>query len=397
MDKVRKRLLERGLSRAFSPSSPVTEEVLFSGRRQQLRNIVDSVNSVGQHLIIYGERGVGKTSLANVLTEHFVRGDEPLIKPITTCSRSDTFGTVWEHLFEGLVYPSPLPGFTDRTEGLPVSTVTDGTLSVDDVRRALTGMPHSILIIDEFDRLSNENGAELFADLIKVLSDRRILATIVIVGVADDVAGLISSHQSIERCITQIHLPKMTIPELEEVVVSRYDALGMEYEDNVPGRIAWLSQGFPHYTHSLGLWAGRNALDSDRERITTGDVGVAIVKAVDNTAASIKDAYQKAISSSRTEARFSDVLLACALVEQDQFGFFSARDVKLPYSKIRGAEFDIPAYSAHLAAFCGDERGNILQRRGRPRSYLYRFTNPLMKTFITLLGHQPGTNGNSGS
>jgi ABC-type lipoprotein export system ATPase subunit len=40
---------------------------LLAGRDKQIALVIDAVNQKGQHVIICGERGVGKTSLFNVL------------------------------------------------------------------------------------------------------------------------------------------------------------------------------------------------------------------------------------------------------------------------------------------------------------------------------------------
>ena len=52
--------------------------------------------------------------------------------------------------------------------------------------QALTGERRTALFIDEFDRLSDDDRL-LFADTIKTLSDQLPTATIVLIGVADDV------------------------------------------------------------------------------------------------------------------------------------------------------------------------------------------------------------------
>ena len=64
---------------AFSPSAPVDNRALFAGRIGQITTILNVVMQRGQHAIIYGERGVGKTSLANVIHD-FITGRGRSIK-----------------------------------------------------------------------------------------------------------------------------------------------------------------------------------------------------------------------------------------------------------------------------------------------------------------------------
>src|SRR3989304_4900393 len=53
----------------FSPAAPINERRLFAGRTQQVRRVIDAINQRGQPVLIFGERGVGKTSMANVLRD----------------------------------------------------------------------------------------------------------------------------------------------------------------------------------------------------------------------------------------------------------------------------------------------------------------------------------------
>ncbi|MFY9719669.1 MAG: ATP-binding protein [Candidatus Cybelea sp.] len=67
-------------SEVFTPSSPIDSNDLFAGRRQQVTQIINAINQGGQHAGLYGERGVGKTSLANVIVG-FWRGAANIIAP----------------------------------------------------------------------------------------------------------------------------------------------------------------------------------------------------------------------------------------------------------------------------------------------------------------------------
>lgn len=59
--------LRADITEAFSPGDPVQEKDLFSGRTSQIKSLMDAVSQRGRHAIVYGERGVGKTSLVNIL------------------------------------------------------------------------------------------------------------------------------------------------------------------------------------------------------------------------------------------------------------------------------------------------------------------------------------------
>src|SRR5579859_1747540 len=91
-EKINRLIFEVG--RVFTPSSPISTLELFSGRQQEIRRISDAINSVGKHAIIYGDRGVGKTSLATILKALFT--EHPAIRVgKANCEPKDTFASVW--------------------------------------------------------------------------------------------------------------------------------------------------------------------------------------------------------------------------------------------------------------------------------------------------------------
>ena len=58
-----------------------------------------------------------------------------------------------------------------------------------------------VIVFDEFDRLTDKKITTTMADTIKTLSDYSVPSTILLIGVADSVDGLVEGHQSIERAL----------------------------------------------------------------------------------------------------------------------------------------------------------------------------------------------------
>ncbi len=364
---------------------------MFAGREEQVRLVVDAVSQKGQHAIIFGERGVGKTSLANVLSS-FLSDPSGVLAPRVNCDGLDSFETVWRNVFEqiDLTRESPAMGFGDnrRLEEGDATALLPDVVNPDGVRRAVTVLSRealAIIIIDEFDRLSQEVKRSI-ADTIKGLSDHAVAATVVLVGVADSVNELIHEHESVERALEQIRMPRMSVEEINEIVNTGLARLGMETTDIARRRVAVLAQGLPHYAHLLALHAARSAIDRESDEIAADDVDFAITKALETTQQSIRTAYHDAIRSPRRDNLFGDVLLACALAEKDELGYFAAQDVRGPIQTITGKNYDIPSFAKHLNEFCEDKRGCILHRLGTPRRYRFRFSNPLMQPFVLMQG-----------
>jgi replication-associated recombination protein RarA len=67
MEFDRKDIQLANLSKVFTPSAPITASDFFVRRLGEIEEITESVAEPGQHAVLYGERGVEKTSLANFI------------------------------------------------------------------------------------------------------------------------------------------------------------------------------------------------------------------------------------------------------------------------------------------------------------------------------------------
>jgi Cdc6-like AAA superfamily ATPase len=365
---------------AFTPSAPIDKRTLFAGRFDQLRDAVTAVSQKGQHAVIYGERGVGKTSLANVVYETF--GDQvnkPACGPIN-CDESMTFSSLWHAAFREMY----LPG--DKT----LDSQAPADIRPDDVRHILQGIKKTVIVFDEVDRIGDRTATTKLADCIKNLSDHGIDTTIVLVGVADSVDTLIAEHVSIERNLKQIPMPRMSGNELKEVICNGSKICGMAIRDEAANQILALSQGLPHYTHLLALNAFQDAVERGSADVCERDVDTAIRRALKTAQHSVVSGYHKAVTSPRRDNLYAQVLLACAMAETDSLGFFYAGSVRDPMSKIMGRPYEIPTFSQHMKAFCTLDRGPILSRTGLKRRYRFRFVNPLMQPYVIMNGLTSG-------
>lgn len=370
--------LRNEASQLFSPGAPIDEGDLFAGRLDQLRDLVDTMNQRGQHAIIFGERGVGKTSIANTFVKFMHSPVSNIFASKVNCDGSDSYSVVWRKALSDW----------DVVEELPA-----GNFGPFEVRKCLANIKLnfvSVIVLDEFDRLQNAQARTLIADTIKDLSDGSVRTTVVIVGVADSVGDLIKEHASIGRNLVEVPMPRMQHDEIEEIIEKRLSRLGMAIDKDAKNNVVRFSQGLPHYTHLLGLHACRAAIMNRSMRITEVHLQQAIGTCVEKAQQSVREAYHVATSSPRKDNLFKEVLLACALAEPDDLGFFAASAVAEPMSRIMGKRYDIPSFAQHLRDFCSDQRGRILEKRGTKRRYRYRFRDSLMQPFVTLQGVRSG-------
>lgn len=376
----------------FTPGSPIDERGLFAGRTLQVREVVDAINLKGHHAVLYGERGVGKTSLANVISQ-FLSAHVFVIASRVNCDTSDTYTTLWKKVFSNISVTQEKRGAGFNPETLTTAATIAArypeSIEPNDVLQELRNISKGIvliIILDEFDRLP-KNVSLLLADTIKMLSDQSIGATLLLVGVADSVDELIEQHESVERALIQISVPRMPRDELQQIVTNGLQRLGMTIEGKALSQITTLSQGFPYYTHLICLYASRAALDLKTKHIEPSPhVKLAVQHALTKSQETIKSAYYKATKSQQSENIYKEVLLACALAQTDEFGFFAASSVKKPLSKIMKKKYDVPSFARHLKVFSEARSGHVLQKVGHKRNFRFRFSNPLMQPYVIMTG-----------
>src|SRR5437588_4792370 len=85
----------------FTPGAPVSEKELFAGRKEQVEKVIDAISQKGCHAILYGERGVGKTSLSNMISA-FLAKRQAFILSRTNCDVSDDYASLWAKAFKDI-------------------------------------------------------------------------------------------------------------------------------------------------------------------------------------------------------------------------------------------------------------------------------------------------------
>jgi energy-coupling factor transporter ATP-binding protein EcfA2 len=387
-------LLERMklVAGAFRPSAPIDRRGLFSGRSDQIAELFSVVAQPGQHAVVYGERGVGKTSLAAVTAE--LLSSSGVLTARMTCDSGDDFASVWVKALGEIALHSESRGigFASTSTDVRQPAVVllgEGPVTPHAVVRALetlSQMGPLAIFLDEFDRLARPACRALFTDTIKALSDRVVPATLVLVGVADTIDELIREHRSVERALVQVRMPRMARAELAEIAQRGIDSAQMTMPSRAVDRVTTLSQGLPHYTHLLAQLSAQAALGERRADVGERDVDFAVERALQRAQQSVTDAYLRAEAA--TGAKGGAVLLACALASQDEFGFFGVAQVAEPLQRLGGTR-DEATLGADLDSLAGDEAA-VFQSRQAAGARRYRFLNPLLQPYVVMRGLSEG-------
>jgi len=371
------------VNEAFTPSAPINNKDLFAGRRQQIARVMGAIMQRGQHAIIYGERGVGKTSFSNILFDLMVMAGKSTFQVARfNCNISTDFDCIWRACLKQLVTTN---GDTVTLDSFLAEA--PGPENVCEVFQRASSP--AIVVIDEIDRILNPETSALIADTVKTLSDHSVNATLILVGVADSVEQLIAEHHSIERNLVQIQMPRMSDGELTEIIDKGLAHCEMTIDEDVKFTIARLSQGLPPYTHQLGLYSALSAIRNKRTAINSDDLAASIADAVINQQQTIISTYERATHSPR-ENLYKQVLLACALAPANELGYFTAGDLRPAMKRIMGKPYEIPAFSRHLNDFCETSRGPVLHKTGASKRFRFRFINPLMEPFVLIKGISGG-------
>ena len=392
--------IRSSLRQFFTPTQPITLPDLLTGRMDLLSRVCEDLLLPSQHVLLYGDRGVGKTSIARVLALLAEGMEEAKSLAITvSCDTNDTFSTIWRKVLQEVRISRRKPsiGLTRANEVEVVSRYSpSGDLdSPNDIRILVEdsieagGLPLTV-IIDEYDRVVDDDARRLMTDTIKMFSDNSTGCTLVLVGVSQSVEELIDAHQSIARNLDFVHVEPMGTEELAKIVRNGFGKAGLDFEAGLDFRIGQLSQGYPHYTHLLGLLAGLSAVSRDSDVVTFQDLRKATNEALQRAAESIRLEYDSATDSTQPNNLYKEVLLACALVSKDDRGRFTLSWVGAPLQKLLDRPIKPVGYQRHLSAFCLPERGPTLIKTGRPKNYRWRFANPQLIPFVILKGIEDG-------
>lgn len=380
--------LEYEIGNLFS-GAPIAEDDLFAGRAKEVRQMLSAVLDRSRHVILYGERGVGKTSIGNVFWKRYNKTLQTVIAARVQAHPADNFSSLWVKAFEEL---RAVGQQTGRSDLAPVNSDFD-VVTPETIRRELQKCKANaipIIILDEFDKLRDQGARELTANVIKELYDYSVNVTIIVIGVAEDVGELIRDHRSLTRALSQVKLERMNSIELNEIIDKRIRLTPLRIDGDARWTIVTLSRGLPYYVHMLGKYGAQSAVLGKRINITPADVDAAMDAFIEESGQSFQDDYRISTESNQADALFREVLLACALSETDDSGFFTSTSIIEPLNAILKTMKRHAHFKRHLTEFMSERRGKILLRRGTPRQYRYRFSDPMMQPYVIIKGIRDG-------
>ena len=375
------------LNKIFTPSAPITDAQIFCGRHIQIHKIASMLSEKGQHAVVYGHRGLGKTSLANVLAQVF----ENYIFYKVNCNRADTYNSLWKKILRKITFINQ-----QRTTGFKYETIDsvqrivlpdNMEVSIDMLEDILSSFTEPmVFIFDEFDSVSSEILKAQMADTIKLFSDNYPHLKIILMGVAENITQLLGQHPSIERCIKQINLSEMQSPELLEIIENGFKTLHIEASDLIKNQIVMLSSGYPHYVHQLCYFACENAIKRNSSVIEKIDLDESIRKCVEDGDFSLHTQLTAALGKNPDKNQFAKLIMACILCAE-QSTVFSMEQIKHHFKHFESYENESTHIHVIVGMLCHSSRGFFLSMIRTPGGKMYKLSQPLMRPFVKIQMH----------
>jgi AAA domain len=387
------------------PSQHINLPEQLKGREQTLSEIRDCFETPGMHGFIWGNRGVGKTSLAH--TACGFHSDIVRYVADVACEKDSSLNSIITDIYRKFarnnktnlpgrqkLFEISIPGIKFQTSNEPESIKIE-TQSVNHAASILStlfdptffGGNIPTVIIDEFDRLEVQSTKRKLTDLLKQMSVDDCPVKFLFCGVSKSLNELLGSHESAERYIHEIKLDPLTqgaILEIVDQILSQFDVAihsGQRY------RISQIADGYPHFCHLILKNLLLNAFETGDFKGTIDDKLYvrSINSSIRQSAIRFKNSYE--LATQRNSDRYIEVLWAAAHGSffQKQFRTLYDDYIAIISQRKSREELSEQKFRNHLNALTKINSGNVLEK---VRAGWYEYTDPLFRSYVRLRAEQ---------
>lgn len=404
-------LQESKVNNVFTPHAPIKKHQHLVGRAALANKLIECLIKPGHHSLLFGDRGVGKSSLANAVSDIVLRElfNGEIIKK--GCDSTDTFASVMEDplrmaginldlhqinkdvevYVEGAVKnKNPIGEVSGKIGGKSkkgeVLKFDHNTISPTWVGNKIKDL-RCLIVIDEFDAITNDDDKHKVAELLKYLSDNSETVNVMIVGIGESAADLTAGHPSVGRCLMELHVERMDEFELRKIIIDGSQTLGLIFQDDVIENIVTISAGYPYFTHLIALKCSEEAIVTGTKHIKLEHLANALKLAVESATSTIGTAYFAAIRGNKT-AECKRILLAAASCSESEF---SVGDISKQLSGLLSFEVKPASFTRFMQANTCENNTKIFRRI---RQGVYQFSDPRMPSFIHMTAAIKGDESN---
>lgn len=370
--------IDRRLGLAFRPHAPIEDSEAFQGRVAERERVEAAIAAPGLHVIIYGERGAGKTSLANVSTSG--------TKSVRMfCEKRTSFSDLCAGIVLEYVKTRPPQIIFDASSNtirLTNQVFRLDALNGNSLRSILPTDEHLCIVLDEVDRLASPETLGQLAELCKNLSTYQANITVIMVGVADTADELLRGHASNVRNLKQVHLGRMTREELSAIIQHGESILSLAFNPEVKDRILDASDLFPYYLHLLAMNSARSSLRRGASEVSLDDYHRGVEAAASDCDETLRSVYDTAVLSVKQSEIYRLIVWAMADMGTSETVGPIAERVNALARKEGQKTVTVQSIGQAIRRLCEPERKEILTSRDPS---FYGFSNPLMRGYVRLI------------
>lgn len=404
---------------AFQPAAEIEDPLRFAGREIEVRQLANALQVHGSVPLIYGDRGLGKSSLA-LQTSRIAQGDTELLAQVghanlaleepdrfivfhVTCTDSTSnFESLLQLLINSVESIEFVPKgekeageLVDRTtrrklalkvfeaestrryvaEAQRVSYqdlgLEEKLVQLSELVTKFHGSP-VLFVIDELDRVRDTTG---LASFLKASSGRNL--KFLLVGIAANLSDLLEDHESIGRRLVPVLVHPMSDKDLRDIIRRTEKYLdhvdeAMTFESKATSQIIRVAAGFPWFVHVIGQAALLKAFDAGQDEVKPPDAIWALNDLFRNSfAQKYADLYQRAV---RDSVQRETVLRALA----------EWRSVDIPTSEVYkvATALGVTGPSTYKGHLIKPEYGGVIYAPAFQARALVRFRDEMFKVYV---------------
>lgn len=398
---------EEVLKTFLTPARAIRDPEHLKGRAAKLTQIARAFNSPGRHVFIFGDRGVGKTSLAQSAAVLRQSSDK---EPITiACDQGTNFFSLVRDMSTACMpgremlhqrqterkLALGIPGLSyEMKQGIENGVIPTPTNINEAVGllRFIAGYHSSnpVVIVDEFDQLSKIEDKKYFADLIKQISDQDIGVRFIFCGIGSSLDELIGTHLSTDRYLSAIPLERLSHDARWEIIETAAEAIRIAVPREIVIRIGQISDGYPYYVHLICEMMFWSIFDDERKisRCETVHFSNGVKGAVADAQTSLRHAYDLATQKYRDD--YQEVLWSVAdgaMLKRQTSEIYEQSYLRIMASRKGRSALKKEQFYSRMNALKSDRHGRILV--GSAAGW-YEYRENVVRGYVRLKAEQSG-------